>query len=193
MADDSEARISAIWALGSSGDSVRRATLAAAVRVERRGHPQDGRVRARRAAGRRAARHASHGAARIRPPTCAGMRRSRWRDTTAARRAGLRADARSRVRRADGQAATCAQTRIGSGGRRDDQRPARRCRAASDPTLQGTRSKALSQQDRSLKVRQAALEALRDGDRGVTRMTDGVDADAPETVELAQNRDDEHG
>ena len=44
------------------------------------------------------------GAARRPRPTCAGTRRSRWRGTAAPRRAGAAADARPRVRRADGQA-----------------------------------------------------------------------------------------
>ena len=144
------------------GRSGGRADASAALRVAgRRRHPQDGGLRARRAAGRRAARDAAHGARRTRRPTCAGTRRSRWRATAATTASPVlrqmldRAYVEQAVKR-DGAAGRGSRSDC----RRDDQRPARggdaqgRVRSSRSVTT-------LSQQDRSMKVRQAALEALK--------------------------------
>ena len=82
---DSETRISAIWALGSSGDAAVVPTLQPLYESPDAGHPQDGGLRARRAAGRRAARRRCARRCRTRRPTCAGTPRSRSRATAATR------------------------------------------------------------------------------------------------------------
>ena len=158
--DGERRRISAIWALGSSGDAARRAGAAAAVCVERRRHPQDGGVRARRAARRRADRRRCATALR----GC-GARRAlerRRRAGPARQREGVpvlrqmldRAYVEQTVKRD-----VAAGRRLGSGRRRDDQRPAGgRGAEGREPAAA---VEALSQQDRSMKVRQAALEALK--------------------------------
>ena len=118
--------ISAIWALGSSGDAAVVPTLQPLYAVAGRGHPQDGGLRARRAA--RATRSSRRCGPRCRTPTPD----VRWNAAVALARHGnhegvpvLRQMLDRAVRRADGQARRPAGRGSGSDRRRDDQRPAR--------------------------------------------------------------------
>ena len=148
-----------------SGRSARRAIRGradarAALRSRRTiGHPQDGGLRARRAAGRRADRDAAHRAAGRGADV-------RWNAAVALARQATATACRCCGRCSIGStssrpsSATSGRTRTRPDRRRDDQRPARR-RGAEGRHRSGRRSTSLSQQDRSMKVRQAALEALK--------------------------------
>ena len=104
---------------------------------------------------------AAHGAAGLRARRaleCGGRARA---PRQSRRRAGAAADARPRSTSSRSSSATSAQDEDrGSDCRRDDQRPARGG-GAEGRDARNRRSTTLSQQDRSMKVRQAALEALK--------------------------------
>ncbi len=157
---DGESRVSAIWALGSSGDPVGGGDAAAARRVARQRHSQDGGLRARRAARRRPARDAADGARRIPSRTCAGTRRSR------SSRKGHHEGVAVIRQMMDRQ---YVEQQVKRDVRQDEDRD-----PIADVMISGLRAAAtlkdaalkpsvttLSQQDRSMKVRQAALEALK--------------------------------
>ena len=124
--DIGEVRISAIWALGASGEPAVAAKLQP-LRVAGRRHPQDGGAAPSALPGDAQLATLPAVRCRTRCPTCAGTRQSRL--ARHGNREGvpvLRQMLRSAVRRADRQAGVSSGHRRGSRGGRDDQRLARR-------------------------------------------------------------------
>jgi len=156
---DSETRISVIWALGSSGDPAvvpRLIPLFTAPDIDAGIRKMV--VYALRAAGRDADSNSAYSAAglgRRCPLECGGRARA---PRQSRRRQRDQADARSPVRRTDGEARRAAGRGSGSRRRRDDQRSARRGRA------QGRIAQAV---DHRAESRRSQPESSTGGDRSV--------------------------
>ncbi len=126
---DSQTRISAIWALGSTGEASVAADIERQYQSDDAGRAQDGGVRAGVDAGRcgqRDAREGARGCRARRAVECGDRARAPRPSRRGARAAP---HARPRVRRAQRDAAAAGARRSRSGRRSDDQRPARDCGA----------------------------------------------------------------
>ena len=158
--DISEVRISTIWALGASGDPRVAAKLQPLYESPDAGVRKMVVYALGALPGDAQLDDAAHGAAGRRRPTCAGTPPSRWRATGTARAPASSGRCSIASTSSRPSSATC--------GRTQDMDPIadvmisglRAAAALKDETLREPIA-ALSQQDRSMKVRQAALEALK--------------------------------